>query len=143
MAARAEMPALAIVHESAGGDSKSPAKNTETAAERSVDARPQQPAQVHSDAEGIAVEPQRNAAAEVEFEIQVADGFIVDAGVEAVVAHQIRTARCNAGRGETSAVRGAAAGTALGRRTAAEHAADDRLISPGCDVVGRSGKAEL
>jgi len=137
------MPALAFVHESAGGDSKSPAKDTETAAERSVDARTQQPAQVHADAEGIAVEPKRNAAAEVEFEIQIANGFVIDPRVVAVVPDQVRATGCYAGGGETTAVRGTAAGAAFGRRTAAEHAADDRLISPGCDVVGRYRETEI
>src|SRR5229473_4850105 len=55
-------------------------------AERSMDARPQKPAQVHADSERVAVELQRNAAAVVEFEIEVTDRFVIDTRVVAVVA---------------------------------------------------------
>src|SRR5258708_9008938 len=112
------------------------------AGQRSMGVRPQKPAQIHADAKRVAVELQRNAAAKVELKIQVADGFVINTGVEAVVTHEIRGARGNAGRGEALAVCGRAAGTASGG-TAAENAADDRLVSPGCDVVDRGRETEL
>ena len=72
--------------------------------ERSVRVWPQQPAQIHPDAESIAVELQRHAAAKVEFEIEIADRFVINAGVEAVVTHEIGGARGNTGAGEVLAV---------------------------------------
>lgn len=76
----------------------------EQPAERSVGARPQKPAQIHADAERVAVELQWNAAAKIKFEIQVADRFVINPGVEAVVTHEICGACGNAGSGEALAV---------------------------------------
>ena len=103
------MPALAFMHESAGRDPLSSTTNTETAVERSADARPEKPAQIHADTERVAVELQWNAAAKVKLEIQVAERFVIHTGVEAVVTHEIRGAGGNAGGGEALAVRGLAA----------------------------------
>src|SRR5229473_5946570 len=98
------MPALVFVHKSAGKNSISPAIDTETAVERSADARPQQPAQIHADAKRVAVELQWNAAAKVKLEIQVAGRFVINTGVEAVVTDEIRGAGGNAGRSKALAV---------------------------------------
>src|SRR5260370_16804062 len=97
------MPALAFAHNGAGRDSKSPTTDTETAMERSAHAGPEKPAQIHADAERIAVELQRNAAAKVKLEIQVAGRFVINTGVEAVVTYEIRGAGANAGRGKALA----------------------------------------
>jgi len=79
-----------------------------------VRVRPPQPAQIDADAERIAVQLKRDAPAKVEFEVQVANRVVIDAGMEAVVAHQVRGARGKAGGRETLAVFGRATGTAFG-----------------------------
>src|SRR6266699_5512938 len=104
---------------------------------------PQKPAQIHADSERVAVELQRNAAAKVEFEIQVADRFVIDPRVVAVVTDQVRTAGGNAGSGEACAVFCGAARATLRGGAAAEDPADQCLIAPRRDVVGRDRKAEL
>src|SRR6266481_350643 len=101
---------------------------------RSMDARVQKPAQVNADSERVAVELQRNAAAVIEFEIQVTNRFVIDARVISVVAREISRARRNAAGCEAFAISASAAPAAL-RRAATEHSADHRLISPGRDVV--------
>ena len=92
--------------------------------ERSVCVWPQQPAQIHPDAESIAVELQRHTAARVELEIEIADRFVINSGVEAVVTHEIGGARGNTGAREVLAVGRLATSGTLRRRTAAENAAD-------------------
>jgi len=79
-----------------------------------VRARPHQPAQIDTDAERIAIELQRDAPAEVEFEVDVAKWFVVDPCVEAIVANEVGGATCYAGGSKPLAVRGGAAGAALG-----------------------------
>src|SRR2546426_1128078 len=64
-----------------------------------VGVRPQKPAQIHADSERVAVELKWNAAAEIEFKVNVADRFVVNAGVVSVVAREVRaTSRYAAGR---------------------------------------------
>src|SRR5260370_12629191 len=104
---------------------------------------PQKPAQIHADSERVAVELQRNAAAKVEFEIQVADRFVIDPRVVAVVTDQVRTAGGNAGSGKALAVFCGAARATLRRGAAAEDSANQCLIAPGRNVVGRNRKAGL
>ena len=77
--------------------------NCKQSAARSAGARPQEPAQVDADAERIAIKLKWDAAAKVEFEIQVADRFVINTGVVAVVTHEIRGARGNTGAGEVLA----------------------------------------
>src|SRR5882762_5609419 len=111
--------------------------------ERSADMRAQQSAQVHADAERITIQLQRNAAAEVKLEIQVPGRFVIDAGVEAVVTHEIRSARGNAGSGEALAVCRFATSRTFRRGTAAENAAGHGLISPRRNVISRRRKTEF
>ena len=110
---------------------------------KSMDVRPQKPAQIHADAKRVAVKLQWNAAAKVKLEIQITDRFVVNTGVESVVADEVRGASRNAGCGETFAVFGRAASIAFGGCSAPENPADHRLIPPGCNVVGRGREAEL
>jgi hypothetical protein len=56
---------------------------------KSVDVRPQEPAQIKPDAERIAAQLQWNAAANIKFEIQITDQFVVNTGIESVVAHEV------------------------------------------------------
>src|SRR5258708_30360493 len=111
-------------------------------ATRSVGARPQKPAQIHADAERVAIELKRNAAAKVKFKVKVAYRFVINTGAVSVVAREVRRARRDAAGGEAGAVSAAAAPAAL-CCSATEDPADFRLISPGRDVVGRDRKAEF
>src|SRR5260370_17200632 len=108
-----------------------------------MDVRPQQRTQIHADAERVAVEMQRNAAAKAEFEIQVTNRFVIDTRVEAVVASQVRAARGNAGGGKTRAVRGSAGGAALGGRAATKNLADQFLTSPRTTTLTQGTKTHL
>src|SRR6266481_97662 len=112
-------------------DLQKPADKT---AARSVGVRPQKPAQIHADAERVAVELQWNAAAKVEFKVNVADRFVINAGVVSVVTREIRRARRDAAGCVAVAVSAAAAPAALRCGTATENPADFSLISPGRDV---------
>src|SRR5258708_11094704 len=91
----------------------------------------------------IAVKLQRDAAAEVELEIQVTSRSVIYAPIETIIADQVRGAGRNAGSGETLAVPGRTASIAFGGCATTEDAADHCLIPPGCDVVERSRKTEL
>src|SRR6266852_5848213 len=110
---------------------------------RSVGARPQKPAQIHADAERVAIKLQRNAATEIKLEIYVADRFVVNAGVVSVVAREVRRARRDAAGRVPATISAAATSAALGCETTAEDPADHRLISPRCDVIERSRETEL
>src|SRR5713226_7084098 len=110
---------------------------------KSVDVRPQEPAQIDPDAERVAVELEWNAAAKVKLEIQVRERLIVDPSVITVVTHEVRTARGNAGSGEALAIFRRATRTAFGGRAATEDPADHRLVSPRCDIIGRDREAEV
>src|ERR1700694_4317410 len=82
----------------------SPCMGCKQSAAGSANVRAQEPAQVDADAERIAIQLKRDAAAKVEFEVQVAERFVINTGVEAVVTHEIRGARGNTGAGEVLAV---------------------------------------
>src|SRR6266404_4571140 len=81
---------------------------------KSVAMRAQEPAQINPNGERVAVKLQWNAAAKVKLEIQITERFVVNTGVESVVAHKVRGANGNAGRCETLAVFGRAASIAFG-----------------------------
>jgi len=53
----------------------------------SVGARPHEPAQIDADTEGVAVELQWNAPAEVKLEVQITGRFVIDASIETIIAH--------------------------------------------------------
>ncbi len=112
-------------------------------ATRSVGPRPQKPAQIHADAERVAIELKRNAAAKVKFKVKVANWFVINAGAVSVVAREGRRTRRHAASREAGAVRAAAAPAAFCSGCATEDPADFRLIPPGRDVVGRDRKTEF
>src|SRR6266436_5319776 len=105
--------------------------------------RAQKPTDVDADGKRITVELHRNAAAVVEFEIKVTDRLVVDPRVVAVVAHEVRGTRGDAGSGEPLAVLGRTAGVAFGGGATTEDPADHRLIAPRRDIIRRGRETEV
>ena len=108
-----------------------------------VNVRVQNPTQIHTNAERIAAQVKRNAAAKVKFEVHSWRRFVVDASVPTIVSDKISAACRNASRLVALSIRGCSGRAALRGRAATEHAAEYRLIAPRCDVVSRRGEAEL
>ena len=103
----------------------------------------QEPAQIHTDAEGKDVELQRYAAAVVEFQVEVRGRLEIDTGVEAVITDEVGAASGNAGVLIIFAIGGRAAGGAVRGFATTEYAADHGLVSPRRDIIGRDRETEL
>src|SRR5437899_8454008 len=94
-------------------------------------ARAKKRADVNADTERQVVEPQRNAPAKVDLQIEKADRLELHAGIEPVVSREARVASLNARGCVAAAIRGGAACHARPTGAAPEHSADDGLRAPG------------